>query len=90
MTHNASWFVDYDELTFLVVEYNLDWGRGHWRFVPMDDVSATHTMSIAIEYCSQSTVTDSILSPFLTMVFGFATLPLMVVTPDSSAYLYSS
>ena len=33
--------------------------------------------------------THSMRSPFLMIVSGFATLPLTVVTPDSSAYLLS-
>ena len=32
--------------------------------------------------------TDSMRSPFRTIVSGFATWPFIVVTPDSSAYLW--
>lgn len=38
VTYNASRLIDHDEIPFFVVQYDLDWSSGDWRFVTMDNV----------------------------------------------------
>lgn len=90
MTYDATRLVDHEEIPFFVVEYNLDWSGCYRRFVPMNDVPGRiNTINTNQYFAFSAGNTDSMRSPFLTTVQGFATSPLIVVTPESRAYLCS-
>ena len=85
-THNAPRLVDDDELPFSIVmdnshRFSGDGGLVSVHDIPMPEVQPWETFEVKTP--------DSMRSPFRIMVSGLAIAPLMVVTPDSRAYLWT-
>ena len=85
-THNAPGFVDDDELSFSIVMDDFHRFSGDGGFVSVYDIPMPR-----VQPCETFEVktSNSIRSPFRIIVSGLAISPLIVVTPDSRAYLWT-
>lgn len=85
-THYTSWLVDDNKFTFGIVMNDFHRFRGDRRFMPVYHIPRTGVESAG---CYENAkISNSIRSPFWIMVSGLAIFPLIVVTPDSRAYLW--
>lgn len=85
-TYYAPRLVDDDEPSFSIKVDNFHRPSGDGRLVPMYDIPEPEVQSHK-KHHSEVEIPNSIRSPFRMMVSGLAIFPLMVVTPDSRAYL---
>ena len=86
MTHYAPRLVDDNKFPLDIVMDYFYWFISYGRFVSVYNISEPEVQS-HMRYCEEVKTLNSILSPFRIIVSGLAISPLMVVTPDSRAYL---
>jgi len=87
MTHYASRLVNDDKFPFGVMMDDFHWFSGDGGFMPVYDIPS-QKLSLTGNVVARK-IPNSIRSPFRIMVSGLAISPLMVVTPDSRAYLWT-
>ena len=86
ITYYASWLVDDHESPFSIMTDYFHWFSSDGGFMSVYDIPRPEVQSHR-KYRGETKTPNSIRSPFWIMVSGLAISPLIVVTPDSRAYL---